>query len=208
MGNPAWSPAGRMRVSACTPSVTVTLLASTRGCAAKARVGRVSSHKGGKPSADDPSGIERHIFVHSRRAAFSMKRSSRMRAASATIWSDIARSISDFTSRAPFSFTPPSWILASARSVRPTRLASSRQPVVILGRDVSAIWPLRSARRSSGRSFAARAFGSLAAPVSAPTILPICSGSWPVMRSAPVRSAPIVSPSARPVRTSGERSMV
>ena len=74
---------GTMRVSACTPIVSVSAVASMRGCAAKARVGRTSSHRFGMPAAAAPSEIERHIFAHSRRAANSTNGSLRTRACSA-----------------------------------------------------------------------------------------------------------------------------
>ncbi len=42
---------------------------STRGCAANARIGRISSHKFGRPGPP-PSEMERHILAHSRRGTF------------------------------------------------------------------------------------------------------------------------------------------
>ena len=75
--------AGEMRVSACTPMVSVTAAASIFGCAATARTGRTSSHRSGMPAAALPSGIDRHIFAHSRRATCSMSGSLRNRACSA-----------------------------------------------------------------------------------------------------------------------------
>ena len=57
---------GVMRVSASMPSVSVTAEASTRGCAAMARVGRSSSHSAGNEEAAPPPciGIERHALAH------------------------------------------------------------------------------------------------------------------------------------------------
>jgi len=62
--------AGVMRVSASMPSVTVTPAASTRGCAAMARVGRSSSQSGGEDEAAPVpcSGIERQALAHCARA--------------------------------------------------------------------------------------------------------------------------------------------
>src|SRR4029077_6278249 len=54
------------RVSASMPSQSVTARAATRGCAAIARTGFISSHSGGS-AAEDPapcSGIERQALIH------------------------------------------------------------------------------------------------------------------------------------------------
>ena len=68
--------AGVMRVSASMPSVSVTAEASTRGCAAIARVGRSSSHSAGivEPAPVPCSGIERQALAHCTRAFCSKRR--------------------------------------------------------------------------------------------------------------------------------------
>jgi len=61
---------GVMRVSAWMPSISVTALASTFGCAAIARVGLSSSHSSGNDEfVPVPcSGIERQALAHCARA--------------------------------------------------------------------------------------------------------------------------------------------
>ncbi len=74
------------RVSASMPSVSVTADASTRGCAAIARVGRSSSQSGGTEVAPVPcSGIERQALAHCARAFCSNAVSLRIRACTAAI---------------------------------------------------------------------------------------------------------------------------
>ena len=95
-----------IRLSACTPRVNVSALASTRGCAAKARVGRNSSQRLGSPEPAPPSGIERHSFAHSLRAIVSRNGSLRSRFCKAAICSFTALSISGFTSLPTLSLIP------------------------------------------------------------------------------------------------------
>ena len=76
-----------MRVSASTPSVSVTAEASTRGCAAIARVGRSSSQSAGSEEAAPVpcSGIERQALAHCARALRSSEGSLRIRSCTAPI---------------------------------------------------------------------------------------------------------------------------
>ena len=90
---------GVMRVSASMPSVSVTAEASTRGCAAIARVGRSSSHSAGSDEvAPVPcSGIERQALAHWIRAFCSSAGSLRIRACATAICSATVLSISGLT---------------------------------------------------------------------------------------------------------------
>ena len=74
-----------MRVSASMPSASVTAEASTRGCAAIARVGRNSSQSGGnvEPAPVPCSGNERQALAHCALALCSKVRSLRIRASAA-----------------------------------------------------------------------------------------------------------------------------
>jgi hypothetical protein len=76
-----------MRVSASMPSASVTAEASTRGCAAIARVGRSSSQSAGSDAAVPVpcSGIERQALAHCARAPRSSDGSLRIRSCSAVI---------------------------------------------------------------------------------------------------------------------------
>jgi len=88
-----------MRVSASMPSVSVTADASTRGCAAIARIGRSSSQSGGiVPVAPVPcSGIERQALAHCSFALCSKAGSLRIRACTAASWSATVLSSSGLT---------------------------------------------------------------------------------------------------------------
>ena len=140
---------GTIRVSACTPIVSVSADSLMRGCAAKARVGRSSSHRLGTPAAAAPSGIERHILVHSRRAAVSRNGSLRIRDCSAVTCSLTVRSSNGFTASAKLSFMPMSDSEASAIVTCATRLGSNRHPGSRSARAVSITLPLISARCST-----------------------------------------------------------
>jgi hypothetical protein len=93
------------------------------------------------PAAAAPSGIERHIFAHSRRAASSITGSSRIRACSAAICSLTLRSISGFTSFEMLSFMPRMLVDASASATCAARLGSIRQVGLSSGRDVTVTCP-------------------------------------------------------------------
>ena len=123
-----------MRVSACTPMVIVTLRASTCGCAAVARTGRISSHNGGSPVFSPPSGIERHILIHCSRALRSIVGSLRRRACSAVIWLLTIGSSTGLISLPRLTLTPAMLVPASLKSSRPARLGSIRHADVSCGR--------------------------------------------------------------------------
>ena len=200
-----------MRLSACTPRVSVSASASTRGCAANARVGRNSSQRLGSPVVPPPSGIERHIFAHSLRATFSRKGSARSRVCRAAICSLTALSSSGFTSFDTLSLIPEIETALSPIDTWPVRLGSSRQLVAIDGRAVTATLPRKSARWSSAlpvKPSTLRPRLSLSRLVILPPRPAACEPTCPVTRNAPFRLVARCRPLASPFTASGDRATV
>ena len=121
--------AGVMRVSASMPSVSVTAEASTRGCAAIARVGFSSSQSDGSDEAAPVpcSGIERQILVHCARAFCSQAGSLRIRACAAASCSSTVLSISGLICAGTLTRAPATVRLVSPRLTCAARLGSTRQ---------------------------------------------------------------------------------
>ena len=136
-----------MRVSASIPSVSVTAEASTRGCAAIARVGLNSSHSAGiEAVAPVPcSGIERQAFAHCARAFCSSAGSFRMRACTSAICSATVLSISGLTCAGTLTRAPATLSPVSPRLTCAARFGSMRQAAASFGRDVITMLPLISA---------------------------------------------------------------
>src|SRR5215510_3572955 len=201
---------GTMRVSACTPMVTVSAVSLIQGWPAKARVGRNSSHRLGMPDAAVPREIERHILAHSRLAAISRKGSSRTRACSAATCSLTLRSTSGLISFETLSLAPRTESDASPSATWATRLGSIRQAGSSAGREVTVTLPRMSARWSN--VFSVRFCRPCPRPPSrlpiAPVRLPAWLASWPVARNVPFSAVEITSASGLPVTASGPRPMV
>ena len=201
-----------MRVSASTPSVRITQSARIFGCAAKARVGLTSSHRFGAPAEACPSEIERHIWPHCLRAAFSSEGSLRSLLARLPICSLTVLSSSGFTSLEtlsliPATVTPPSAMRDIAAEVRldpPGR--QQRRPRI--HRDVAAdVGAL--VERAGGRASALRRRACCPSrPPSAPVRLPPWLAIWPVTRSEPFSVVEMFSPLAAPLTASGPRETV
>ena len=116
-----------------------------RGCPAKARVGRISSQRSGRPAPAAPSETERHILAHWRRAASSRNGSVRSRVCRAATCSLTWRSSNGFTS-----FDTPILMPAIDKAESPidtwaVRLGSMRQFAAIAGRDRIVAVPRMSA---------------------------------------------------------------
>ena len=173
---------GTMRVSTCTPTVSVTLRASTCGCAAAARTGRISSHRLGRPVLPPPSGMARHILVHCSRAVRSIIGSLRSRACRLAICALTSRSIKGLASLAMLIFTPASVSALSPSATWAVRLGSRRQFAVSAGLECTVTWPRSSARWSSTLL------------VRLPTALPILLSSRPVMPPVRLPAAPAICP--------------
>ena len=181
--------AGVMRVSASMPSVSVTAEASTRGCAAIARVGRSSSHSAGivEPALVPCSGIERQALAHCTRAFCSKVGSLRMRACTSAICSATFLSISGLTCAGTFTRAPATVRLVSPRLTWPVRFGSIRQFAAIFGRADMATLPLISAL--------ALRFLML--------MLPICLATLPPSRPPSASpTAPVAFPDSEPVTLS------
>src|SRR4051812_3251064 len=135
------------RVSSSRPSSSVTFCASTRGCAAMARVGFISSQSGGS-AAEDPepcSGIERQALAH---CSFAFSRSDgslRMRSETMLICSPTVLSISGFTCAGTLTLAPATARLVSPRLTWAPRLGSRCQAAASFGREVTTTLPLISA---------------------------------------------------------------
>ena len=139
-----------MRVSACTPMVSVTLRASTCGCAAAARTGRISSHSCGRPVLPPPSGIERHILAHCSRAARSMNGSLRSRVLQRRhLLVDGARRSAAAPRCAILILMPASDSALSPSVTCAVRFGSSRQLAVSAGFERTITWPRTSTFWSS-----------------------------------------------------------
>ena len=203
---------GTMRVSASTPTTSVTASASTRGCAAIARVGRNSSQRFGSPAPVALIASERQSFAHSRRATRSRNGSLRSRSCSRATCSLTCRSSSGRTSLDTFSRTPTMVMLASAIEKCVVRFGSSRQAGVSCGCETTATLPRISVRWSRVRpaSFSTLRPTSLPRiPPSAPPRPPAAvEAICPVARSVPVSTVETPITSGLPNTPSGPRFTV
>ena len=203
--------AGVMRVSACTPMVSVTLRPSICGCAAAARTGRISSHSRGRPVLSPPSGIERHILAHCARAARSMNGSLRNRVCRLATCALTSRSIKGFASLATVILSPASVTALSASATCDVRLGSSRQLAVIAGRECTTTLPRRSARWSSTLLVSLPTplpSERSSRPVSEPVMLPACVAICPVTRKVPLIGVLIASSLGWPLTANAPRATV
>ena len=120
------------------PSVSVTAEASTRGCAAIARVGRNSSQSGGSDDAAPVpcSGIERQALAHCARAFCSNAGSLRIRACTRGDLSATVLSISGLTCAGTLTRAPATERLVSPRLTCAAKFGSMRQDAASFGRAV------------------------------------------------------------------------
>jgi hypothetical protein len=200
------------RVSSSRPSRSVTACASTRGCAAMARTGFISSQSGGS-AAEVPvpcSGMERQALAHCSFAFSRSEGSLRMRSATMLICSPTFLSISGFTCAGTLTLAPATLRLVSPRLTCAPRLGSRCQFAASFGREVTMTLPLISAL--------AFRFLMLTAPIrfaaSPPSTLPSASpsapvafdDSEPVTFSLPLIGVEIVSTSLSPLAAIGPRT--
>ena len=200
-----------MRVSACTPMVSVMFCASICGCAAAARIGFISSHSRGRPVSPPPSAIERHSFAHCSRAARSSIGSLRRRVSSLAICALTSRSIRGLASPATSILNPASTTVLSASVTCEVRFGSSRQSAAIAGRACTVTLPWMSARWSSTWLAILPTLLPIdlsISPAIEPVMLPACSAIWPVMRSVPVSGVAMVISFGLPAMLKVRRSSV
>src|SRR6516164_9241648 len=138
---------GVMRVSASIPMVSVSAEASTRGCAAMARVGFTSSQNMGddEVASGSSSGTERQAMAHCARAVRSRIGSLRMRSATMLSCSPTVLSITGFIWAGTLTRAPATARLVSPRLTCAPRLGSRCQAAANFGREVMITLPLISA---------------------------------------------------------------
>src|SRR6266702_6546320 len=200
------------RVSASRPSSSVTFCASTRGCAAIARTGFISSQSGGS-AVEEPvpcSGIERQALAHCTFAFSRRLGSLRIRSETTLSCSPTVLSISGFTCAGTLTLAPATERLVSPRLTWAPRLGSKCQFAASFGREVTTTLPLISAL--------AFRFLILTAPICLaalpPSTLPSASPSAPVAFddsdpvtfSLPVSGVDSVSTSLSPTVDIGPRT--
>ncbi|MGY3075425.1 hypothetical protein ACVWZZ_001796 [Bradyrhizobium sp. LM6.10] len=200
------------RVSSSRPISRVTACASTRGCAAMARIGFISSQSDGS-AAEEPepcSAIERQALAHCTFAFSRSEGSLRMRSETMLICSPTFLSISGFTCAGTLTLAPATLRLVSPRLTWAPRLGSRCQLAASFGREVTTTLPLISAL--------AFRFLMLTAPIrfaaSPPSTLPSASpsapvafdDSEPVTFSLPLSGVEIVSTSLSPAADIGPRT--
>ena len=206
--------AGVTRVSASMPSVSVTAEASTRGCAAIARVGRTSSHSGGivEPALAPCSGIERQALAHCTRAFCSRVGSLRRRVCTSAICSATFLSISGLTCAGTLMRAPAAVRLVSPRLTCAARLGSMRQAAASFGRAVMTTLPLISALALMFLMLMPPICLATLPPSSPPSASPTApvafAESEPVTLSVPVSGVASDNTSCAPVAAIGPREAV
>src|SRR5215471_9394055 len=205
---------GVIRVSALIPTVSVTAEASTRGCAAIACVGLISSHSGGIAAVVPVSckGIERQALAHCRRALCSSVGSLRIFALTASSCSLTALSMKGLTCAGTLTCAPDSERLVSPSETCAPKFGSTCQAAATLGRAVTVTLPLISALALSALMLTL----PICLAALAPSKLPMASvtapvafdDNEPVTFSLPVSGVDSDSTSSPPLAVIGPREAV